>query len=276
MIKIYKPTTPSRRHMQGTDYRVLTGVKPVKRLTKRLKAHAGRNHHGRITMRHQGGGNKKTYRVVDFKMEKLNVPARVEALEYDPYRTAFIARVIYKDGDRRYILAPQGMKVGDEIITAPEASLTTGNRLQLKNIPVGTFVHNVEIFPGRGGSLARSAGTSLQVLANEERYTHLKMSSGEVRKVLWSGYASVGQVSNPEHSLVVIGKAGRSRWLGIRPTTRAKAMNPRDHKYGGGEGSTQRGTKRPKDKWGNITGGRKTRNKKKWSNALIMKRRPKK
>jgi large subunit ribosomal protein L2 len=226
-------------------------------------------------MRHQGGGNKKVYRIVDFKMEKVNIPARVEHLEYDPYRTAFIARVIYKDGERRYILAPHGMKVGDEIVTAPEAPLKTGNRLQLKNIPVGAFVHNVEMSPGRGGSLARSAGTSLQVLANEEGYTHLKMSSGEVRKVLAEGYASVGQVSNPEHSLVVIGKAGRSRWLGIRPTTRAKAMNPRDHKYGGGEGSTQRGTKRPKVKWGNITGGRKTRNKKKWSNALIVKRRPK-
>jgi large subunit ribosomal protein L2 len=275
MIKIYKPTTSSRRHMQGTDYRELTATEPWKSLTKRLKSHAGRNHHGRITMRHQGGGNKKLYRTVDFKMEKVNVPARVEALEYDPYRTAFIARVIYRDGERRYILAPQGLKVGDAILTAPEAPLKTGNRLMLRNVPIGTFVHNVEIFPGRGGSIARSAGTSLQVLANEDGYTHLKMSSGEVRKVLWNGYASVGAVSNPEHSLVVIGKAGRSRWLGIRPTTRAKAMNPRDHKYGGGEGSTQRGTKRPKDKWGNITGGRKTRNKKKWSNTLIMKRRPK-
>lgn len=261
--------------MQGTDYRALTESKPVKALTKRLKSHAGRNHHGRITMRHQGGGNKKIYRMVDFKMEKLNVPARVEALEYDPYRTAFIARIIYKDGERRYIIAPEGMRVKDEIIVAPEAPLKAGNRLQLKNAPVGTFVHNVEIFPGRGGSIARSAGTSLQILANEDGYTHLKMSSGEVRKVLWEGYASIGQVSNPEHSLVVIGKAGRSRWLGIRPTTRAKAMNPRDHKYGGGEGSTQRGTKRPKDKWGNITGGRKTRNRKKWSNALIVKRRTK-
>lgn len=261
--------------MQGTDYRSLTTAEPLKSLTKRLKSHAGRNHHGRITMRHQGGGNKRIYRVVDFKMEKLNVPARVEALEYDPYRTAFIARVIYQDGERRYILAPQGMKVGDKIVTAPAAPLKTGNRLQLKNVPVGTFVYNVEVFPGRGGVLARSAGTSLQVLANEEKYSHLKMLSGEVRKVLAESYASVGAVSNPEHSLVVIGKAGRSRWLGIRPTTRAKAMNPRDHKYGGGEGSTQRGTKRPKDKWGNITGGRKTRNKKKWSNALIVKRRTK-
>lgn len=272
-MKIYRPTTSSRRHMQGTDYRGLTAAEPWKPLTKRLRAHAGRNHHGRITMRHQGGGNKKLYRTVDFRMEKLNVPARVEALEYDPYRTAFIARLLYRDGERRYILAPQGLKVGDRIVAAPEAPLTTGNRLELRHIPVGTFVHNVEIFPGRGGSMARSAGTSLQILANEDGYTHLKMSSGEVRKVLWSGYASIGAVSNPEHSLVTIGKAGRSRWLGIRPTTRAKAMNPRDHKYGGGEGSTQRGTKRPKDKWGNITGGRKTRNKKKWSSQLIVKRR---
>lgn len=261
--------------MQGADYRGLTAEKPWKPLTKRVKAHAGRNHHGRITMRHQGGGNKKVYRVVDFKMSKLNVPARVETLEYDPYRTAFIARVVYRDGERRYILAPQGLAVGDEIVTAPEAATKTGNRLELRHLPVGTFVHNVEIFPGRGGALARSAGSSLQVLANEGRYTHLKMPSGEVRKVLSAGYASVGAVSNAEHGLVVIGKAGRSRWLGVRPTTRAKAMNPRDHKYGGGEGSTQRGTKRPKDKWGNITGGRRTRNKKKWSNRLIVKRRKK-
>ena len=273
MIKIYKPTSASRRHMQGTDYRGLTAVAPLKRLTKRLKSAAGRNHHGRIAMRHQGGGNKKIYRMVDFKMDKKDIPARVEALEYDPYRTAFIARLIYRDGERRYVLAPEGLKVGDEVLTAPAAAPKLGNRLQLKNIPVGTFVHNVEMFPGRGGSLARSAGSSLQVLANEESYSHLKMPSGEVRKVFADGYASIGQVSNPEHSLVVIGKAGRSRWLGVRPTTRAKAMNPRDHKYGGGEGSTQRGTKRPKDKWGNITGGRKTRNKKKWSNSLIVKRR---
>lgn len=275
MIKLYRPTTPSRRHMQGADYRGLTAEKPWKPLTKRVKAHAGRNHHGRITMRHQGGGNKKVYRVVDFKMSKLNVPARVETLEYDPYRTAFIARVVYRDGERRYILAPQGLAVGDEIVTAPEAATKTGNRIELRHLPVGTFVHNVEIFPGRGGALARSAGSSLQVLANEGRYTHLKMPSGEVRKVLSAGYASIGTVSNAEHGLVVIGKAGRSRWLGVRPTTRAKAMNPRDHKYGGGEGSTQRGTKRPKDKWGNITGGHRTRNKKKWSNRLIVKRRKK-
>lgn len=259
--------------MQGIDYRILTVTEPWKPLTKRLVARAGRNHHGRITMRHQGGGNKKLYRVVDFKMEKRNIPARVETIEYDPYRTAFIARIIYRDGARRYILAPQGLAVRDTIVAAPEAPLKPGNRLELRRIPVGTFIHNVEIFPGRGGALARSAGASLQVLANEDRYTHLKMPSGEVRKVLARGYASVGAVSNPEHSFVAIGKAGRSRWLGVRPTTRAKAMNPRDHKYGGGEGSTQRGTKRPKDKWGNITGGRKTRNKKKWSRALIVSRR---
>jgi len=261
--------------MQGVDYRVLTAAEPWKPLTKRLRTAAGRNHHGRITMRHQGGGNKKLYRVVDFKMDKLNVPARVETLEYDPYRTAFIARLLYRDGERRYMLAPEGLKRGDEIVAAPAAPLKVGNRLQLKHIPVGTYVHNVEIFPGRGGSLARAAGSSLQVLANEDRYAHLKMPSGEVRKVLAEGYATVGQVSNPEHALVVIGKAGRSRWLGVRPTTRAKAMNPRDHKYGGGEGRTQRGTRRPKDKWGNITGGRKTRSKKKWSNALIVSRRKK-
>jgi large subunit ribosomal protein L2 len=226
-------------------------------------------------MRHQGGGNKKIYREVDFVQKKMGVPGRVESIEYDPYRTAFIARVSYKDGDRRYVLAPQGMKEGDMIITSENSAFTPGNRTSLKRIPVGTFVHNVEITPGKGGQFARSAGSSLQVLANEEGYTHLKMPSGEVRKVLWSSLATIGQVSNIEHNLVVSGKAGRSRWLGIRPTVRGKVMNPRDHPYGGGEGRTQRGTKRPKTKWGKITGGHKTRNRKKWSSTLIVSRRPK-
>ena len=224
-------------------------------------------------MRHQGGGNKSLYRKVDFKQEKIGVTGRVESLQYDPYRTAFIALIVYKDGDRRYILAPHNLKIGDSVNVGPSVPFEIGNRTQLKRIPVGTFVHNVETIPGKGGQLARSAGSSLQVLANEDGHTHLKMPSGEVRKVIWESWASIGQVSNPEHNLVVIGKAGRSRWLGVRPTTRAKAMNPRDHKYGGGEGNTQRGTRRPKDKWGNITGGRKTRNRKKWSNNMIISRR---
>ncbi len=261
--------------MTVPDYSKLSKVKPFKSLTKRLKSNAGRNNQGRITVRHQGGGNKVLYRMVDFKQDKLGVFCRVETLEYDPYRTAFIALVLYEDGERRYILAPQNLKVGDRIITSEDAPFETGNRTILRRIPVGTLVYNVEVLPGKGGQLARSAGTSLQILANEDRYTHLKMSSGEIRKVPWNGYASIGQVSNPEHNLTVIGKAGRSRHMGIRPTVRGSAMNPRDHPYGGGEGKAKRGTKRPKTKWGKVTGGHRTRKKKKWSNKLIIKRRKK-
>jgi len=275
-VKQYKPTSPSRRNYSVADYSVLTTKTPHKPLTRKLRMHAGRNNQGRITTRHQGGGNKITYREVDFKQNKINIPAKVETIEYDPYRTAFIALVVYRDGERRYILAPHNLKVGVDIIVSEEALFKTGNRTSLKRIPVGTFVHNIEMFPGAGGRVARSAGISVQVLANEDGYTHLKMPSGEVRKVSWDSHASIGQVSNPEHNLITIGKAGRSRWLGIRPTVRGKAMNPRDHPYGGGEGNTQRGTKRPKTKWGKITGGRKTRNPKKWSNKLIVKKRKQK
>jgi large subunit ribosomal protein L2 len=273
-MKQYKPTSPGRRQMTTVDYSsTATSSRPLKKLKKRLKKHAGRNNQGRITMRHQGGGNKRLYRQIDFKQAKLNVAGVVESIEYSPYHTAFIALVLYKDGERRYILAPHGLKVGDSVITAENVEIKIGNRTRLKALPVGTFVHNVEILPGKGGQFARAAGTSLQILANEDGYTHLKMPSGEVRKVLWDCFASIGQLSNPEHNLQVIGKAGRSRWLNIRPTVRGKVMNPRDHPYGGGEGRTQRGTRRPKTKWGKITGGRKTRNKKKWSNKLIIKRR---
>lgn len=244
-----------------------------KALTKKLKKSAGRNFHGRITVRHRGGGHKKLYRLVDFKQDKFDIPGRIESLEYDPYRTGFIARVVYADGERRYILAPQEIKVGDEIITSANAPLKIGNRTLLKRIPVGSFVYSIELLPGKGGQLARAAGAAVQVLANEEGYTHLKLSSGEIRKVPWDGYASLGSVSHPEYNLEIIGKAGRSRWLGIRPTVRGTAMNPRDHPYGGGEGKQPRGTRRPKTKWGKITGGRKTRKKKKWSDKLIIKRR---
>lgn len=272
-MKQYNPTTPGRRQLTVVDYKALSSREPWKPLTKRLKKRAGRNSQGRITMRHQGGGNKIIYREVDFKQNVVDVPARVGSIEYSPYHTAFIALIVYENGKRCYILAPQGLKAGETIITSEKAEFKPGNRTTLKRIPVGTFVHNVELMPGRGGQLARSAGTSLQVLANEAGFTHLKMPSGEIRKVLWDSRASIGQVSNPEHNLVVIGKAGRSRWLNVRPTVRGKAMNPRDHPYGGGEGRTQRGTKRPKTKWGKITGGRKTRNKKKWSNKMIIERR---
>lgn len=272
-MKKYSPTTPSRRQMTTSSYGGLSDVRPHKSLLKRIPSHAGRNSQGRITVRHQGGGNKKLYRIIDFKQNRLNQPAIVETLEYDPYRTAFIALVRYENGERRYILAPHDLKVGDEIVTAEHAQLKTGNRLQLKNIPVGYRVYNVELQPGRGGQLARSAGSSVEILANADGYTDLKLNSGEVRRVLWEGYASLGQVSNPEHSLVTIGKAGRSRWLGVRPTVRGSVMNPVDHPYGGGEGRTQRGTRKPKTLWGKVTGGHKTRNKKRRSSKLILKRR---
>jgi large subunit ribosomal protein L2 len=271
--KKYKPTTPGRRGMTSPDYSVLSKVKPLKKLLTRIKSRAGRSSAGRITMRHQGGGEKNLYRLIDFKQDKVGVPGRVESIEYDPYRTAFIALVVYNDGERRYIIAPEGLSVGSRVLTSEDAPFIPGARTRLKRIPVGTFVHNVEMNPGKGGALGRSAGSSLQVLANEDGYTHLKMPSGEVRKVIWEGFASIGRVSNPGHNLTVIGKAGRSRRMGIRPTVRGSAMNPRDHKYGGGEGRAKRGTKRPKDKWGNITGGRKTRKRKKWSNKMIIKRR---
>lgn len=272
-MKSYSPTTPSRRHLTNVSYGTLSRVKPEKSLLVRLKTHAGRNSQGRITVRHQGGGHKKLYRVVDFKQNRLNESARVETIEYDPYRTAFIAKIKYRDGEKRYILAPQELKTGNEIVVSEAAPLSIGNRLKLKNIPVGSQVHNVEITPGKGGQLARSAGSYAEILANADGYTDLKLSSGEIRRVLWEGYASLGQVSNPEHSLMVIGKAGRSRWLGVRPTVRGSVMNPVDHPYGGGEGRTQRGTRKPKTLWGKVTGGRRTRNPKKWSSKLILKRR---
>lgn len=228
-----------------------------------------------MTVRHQGGGHKKLYRLIDFKQDKYNIPGRVASLEYDPNRTTFIALIFYKDGEKRYILAPRDIKVGDTVITSENAPAQIGNRLMLKNILGGTFTHNVELFPGKGGQLARSAGSSVQVMAQEGQYTHLLLPSSEIRKVPNTGYASIGSLSNAEWNTITIGKAGRSRWMGIRPTVRASVMNPRDHKYGGGEGRSQRGTRRPKTKWGQITGGRKTRKKKKLSNKLIIKRRKK-
>ena len=260
--------------MTTPDYRQLSGVRPWKPLLKKLKARGGRNSQGRITTRHQGGGNKKTYRMVDFVQNRMNSKALVETLEYDPYRTAFIARIKYSDGSRAYVLAPEGMKVGTEIMTAETSPLKTGNRMKLRNIPVGYQIHNVEMQPGQGGKLARSAGSYAELLANADGYTDLKLNSGEVRRVNWEGLASLGQVSNAEWNLVSIGKAGRSRWLGIRPTVRGKAMNPVDHPYGGGEGSQPRGTRKPKTKWGKVTGGHKTRNRKSRSNKFIVSRRP--
>lgn len=276
-IKVKKPTTPGQRGMTVIDYSVLSKVEPEKSLLIKLKKHSGRNNQGRITMRHQGGGNKKLYRLVDFKQNKFNIEAVVETLEYDPYRTAFISKIKYLDGERRYILAPEGLKVGDKIIISENAPLKIGNRLKLKNIPAGYQVHNIEINPGGGGKIIRSAGSYAEVLGTDEKEGHtiLKMPSGEIRKINSECFATIGQISNSEHNLVVIGKAGRSRHMGIRPTVRGSAMNPVDHPYGGGEGRAKRGTRRPKTLWGKVTGGRKTRKRNKKSNKLILQRRNK-
>ncbi len=246
----------------------------MKSLLVKLPSKSGRNNSGGITVRHQGGGVNKLYRLVEFKQAKLDVSAKVEAVEYDPYRTAFIARVLYKDGQRSYVLLPQELKVGDDIISSNKSVvLKPGNRMQLKDIPVGSFVYNVELRPGQGGKLGRSAGVAIKILAHEGGHVNLQLPSGEVRKVMEICTASLGSVSNPEKKIVVIGKAGRSRRLGIRPTVRGTAMNPVDHPHGGGEGSQPRGLKRSKNYWGGGVRGVKTRKKKKLSNKFIVSRR---
>ena len=260
--------------MTSVDYGGLTGTSPMRRALVTLKRRVGRNSGGRITTRHKGGGVKRRYRLVDFKqLDKFGVPGRVESVEYDPNRSAFIMRVLYRDGERRYLLAPKDIDVGSEVIAAESAPFQPGNRLRLVNIPVGYAVHNVELRPGTGGAIIRSAGSEAQVLAQEGNYTHLKMPSGEVRRVISRNFASLGQVSNPDHNLVVIGKAGRKRLMGIRPTVRGSAMNPVDHPYGGGEGRSGRGLRYAKSLWGKHTGGVKTRRSKKYSNVFIVKRR---
>ncbi len=276
-MKSFSPTSPSRRSFTAVEYRkLLTGDKPYKKLMKKIHDSAGRNSQGRITQRHQGGGNKKMYRVWDSKQNKLGSSFILETIEYDPYRTSFISLIKYEDGTKSYILTPHGVSKGAQLFIAEAAPLKSGNRMKLKNIPVGYQVHNVEMQPGQGGKIIRSAGSYAEVLANADGYTDLKMPSGEVRRVLWDCLATLGQVSNIEHNLVVGGKAGRSRWLGVRPTVRGSAMNPVDHPYGGGEGSQPRGTRKPKDVWGNVTGGRKTRKKRNPTSRLIVKRRNKK
>lgn len=275
MIKKYKPTSAGRRHYYVVDYSVLTTQKPFKKLVSAKKRKSGRLK-GKITVRHKGSGNKKLYRDIIFGEEKKGIPGVIKTIEYDPYRSAFISLVSYKDGDWQYILSPMDLKVGEEIICNEKTAIKQGNRLMVKNIPVGTSVYNIETKPGAGGKLIRSAGSSAQIIAQDGKYTHLKMPSSEIRKILNTCYASVGQLSNIEHSIAKIGKAGRSRHLGKRPTVRGTAMNPVDHPYGGGEGRTKRGTRRPKTIYGKITGGKKTRKKKKYSNKLIVKRRKKK
>ena len=276
MLKKHKPTSNGRRNMTSINYRdKLTTNKPHKALTKGGKRAVGRNSSGRITTRHKGAGNKRRYRQIDFMMtDKMGIPAKIETVEYDPNRSAFISLVVFADGERRYMLTPQGLKVGDKIVTAEDAPVTPGNRTVLKNIPVGTFVYNVELKPRGGAKIARSAGAYVQVSAHDEGKTNLKMPSGEVRKVSDQCWASVGEVSNSEHKLVNLGKAGRSRWLGRRPTVRGSAMNAVDHPHGGGEGRQGIGLRRgPKTRQGKLAYGVKTRRKKKYSNQSIVSRR---
>jgi len=277
-MKNYKPTSPGTRRRISIEYKkFLSGHKPEKSLLMSFKEQAGRNRQGRLTVRHQGGGHKKLYRLIDFKREKFNIPAKVKTIEYDPNRSVFIALVCYADGEKRYILAPQDLKVGDEIITAENAPIKTGNRLPFKNIPVGMFVHDIELIPGRGGKIVHSAGSSAQVVAQEGNYTHLVMPSSEIRMVLNNCMATIGALSNPEYIFTNLAKAGRMRWLGVRPRVRGTAMNPVDHPHGGGEGRAPIGLRRgPKTPWGKQAFGVKTRKKKKYSDKLIIQKRKKK
>jgi len=270
-IRGFKPTSAGKRFMTVSTFEEITATKPEKSLTTRLTKKGGRNNNGRVTVRHQGGGSKQLYRLIDFKRDKLNIPGKVVSVEYDPNRSARIALIQYADGEKRYILWPDGLKVGTTIIASPEAEIKVGNALQLKDIPLGSLVHNVELKPGKGGQMVRSAGAFAQVLAKEGRYIDLKMPSGEVRKVLNQCMATIGQVGNLSHSNITIGKAGRQRWLGVRPTVRGVAMNPVDHPHGGGEGRVK--GNHPVTPWGLCTKGRKTRKASKQSDKLIVKRR---
>jgi large subunit ribosomal protein L2 len=271
-VKVYKPITPSLRNMTGYTFEEITKSKPERSLIVPRQKHAGRNSYGRVTVRHQGGGNKQYIRLIDYKRNKLAIPGKVSAIEYDPNRTARIALIVYADGEKRYIVAPLGLKVGDIILSGPTAEIRTGNSLPIANIPVGTLVHNVELKPGKGGQLVRSAGSAAQLLAKEGDYAQVRLPSGEVRLVLQVCYATIGQVGNLDHSNVKLGKAGRKRHLGIRPTVRGTAMSPRDHPHGGGEGRQPAGMPSPKSPWGQPTRGYKTR-RNKTSNNLIVRRR---
>ena len=271
-IKVYKPTTNARRNMSVTDYSELSKVAPERSLLAPLKKHSGRNSYGRITVRHHGGGNRRKYRIIDFKRDKMGA-ATVLTLEYDPNRSAHIALIQYEDGEKRYILAPVGLKVGDVVSAGADADIKPGNALPLTNIPTGTFVHNVELYPGRGGQLARAAGNAAQLMAKEGIYALLRLPSGELRNVPVNCMATVGTVSNPEHANVNYGKAGRKRHMGWRPTVRGSVMNPCDHPHGGGEGKSPIGRPGPVTPWGKPTLGYKTRKKNKASDKYIVKRR---
>ncbi len=272
-IKTYNPYTPSRRNMTGLDFSEITKSTPEKSLVVSKKKNAGRNAQGKITVRHRGGGNRQKYRIIDFKRNKDGIPATVKAIEYDPNRTANIALLYYADGEKRYMIAPAGIQVGQVVMSGPQAEVKVGNCLPLENIPVGTEIHNIELYPGRGGQLVRSAGNSAQLMAKEGKYATLRLPSGEMRMVPIICRATVGTVGNIEHDLVNIGKAGRKRHMGIRPTVRGSVMNPNDHPHGGGEGKTGIGRPGPSTPWGKPALGLKTRKKNKASNKLIIRRR---
>ena len=272
-IKKYGPTTPGRRGMTVTDYSVLSKVAPERSLLEPMKKHSGRNNTGRITVRHQGGGNRTKYRVIDFKRQKTDVPATVKTLEYDPNRSAFIALVEYTDGVKSYIIAPDGLKVGDVIVSSKSADIKPGNCLPFENIPVGTIIHNIELYPGRGAQLVRSAGDYAQLMAKDAQFAQVRLPSGEVRLVRPNCIAVIGQVGNIDHSNISIGKAGRKRHMGIRPTVRGSVMNPCDHPHGGGEGKSPVGRPGPVTPWGKPALGYKTRKTKNRTDKFIVKRR---
>ena len=272
-IKKYNPVTPGLRGMTVSTFEEITTSKPEKSLTVTLKKHSGRNSRGKITVRHRGGGTRNKYRIIDFKRNKDGIPGNVKTIEYDPNRSANIALIVYADGEKRYILAPEGLKVGNVIYSGSDADIQVGNALPIANIPVGTLIHNIELKPGKGGQLARSAGNGAQLMAKEGKYAQVRLPSGEVRKVLMNCRATIGEVGNEEHGNIQIGKAGRKRHMGIRPTVRGSVMNPNDHPHGGGEGRTPIGRKSPVTPWAKPTLGYKTRKKNKASNQYIVKKR---
>ncbi len=274
-VKIYKPTSPGRRGMSGYDFEEITKTEPEKSLLAPLYKKAGRNVRGKITVRHRGGGHKRRYRIIDFKRDKIGIPARVASIEYDPNRTARIALLFYADGEKRYIIAPLGLRVDDVLTSGPEAEIRVGNTLPIANIPAGTQIHNIELKQGKGGQLVRSAGCSAQLLAKEGKYAHVRLPSGEVRLVHQACMATIGQIGNTEHGNIRLGKAGRRRWMGWRPAVRGSAMDPKAHPHGGGEGRSPIGMPSPKSPWGKPTLGKKTR-KRKDTNKWIVRRRSKK
>lgn len=271
-IKMYKPTSPGRRGMSVSTFSEVTRAVPEKSLLRPIRERAGRNNQGRVTVRHRGGGHKRMYRMIDFRRNKHGIPARVESIEYDPNRSARIALLLYADGERRYILAPLGLKVGAQLMSGPEAEVRVGNALPLRNIPLGTMIHNIELQPGRGGQLVRSAGTAAQLMAKEGDYAQVRLPSGEVRKVPMDCLATIGQVSNPDHANISLGKAGRKRWLGWRPAVRGTAMDPNSHPHGGGEGRSPVGMPGPKTPWGKPALGYKTRRNKRTDNMIVRRR----